>query len=92
MRSREEAVAKELKAGGLKVEPAKASLLTTRREIDQGWRSVSEILLSQGQPELAADVRRFAQEMPPPQTEKEWLAARLSTRTRDPPNRSGLVR
>jgi hypothetical protein len=87
MRRREEAVAAELRAGGLKAEPSKAKLLATRRSMELGWHAASEILLSQGQPELAADVRRFVSEMPPAVTEKGFLAMRLLEREREPRSR-----
>ncbi len=87
MRRREEAVAEELRTGSLKVEPGKAKLLATRRTIEQGWRAASEVLLSQGQPELAADVRRFVSEMPLAATEKEFLAMKFLNREREPRSR-----
>jgi hypothetical protein len=83
MRTRKEAVARELGAGGVNVEPAKTTLLATRRKVEKGWRVVSEILVSQGQPELAADVRRFVSEMPPAATEKEHLAMSLAEQGRE---------
>ena len=43
----------------------KAKLLETRKEVERGWRVVSEILVAEGQPELAARVRAFAARMPP---------------------------
>jgi len=87
IRRREEAVASELRAGGLNVEPSKAKLIATRRRMQQGWRVASEILVSQGQPELAADVRRFISEMPPVATEKEFLAIKILERQREPRSR-----
>jgi Relaxase/Mobilisation nuclease domain len=84
MRGREEAIARELKAGSLQVEPAKATLLATRRKLDQRWGAVSEILLTQGHRELAADVLRFVAEMPPALTEKENLAKTLLQRDSEP--------
>jgi hypothetical protein len=49
----------------------------------RGWSAVSNILVADGQPELAAQVRRFAQRMPPPRTEKEQLAETLLERARE---------
>ena len=82
MRRRADAVEAELRSGGLKIEPGKATLVATRRQIEQGWRAVSEILVSQGQRGLAADVRKFVLEMPPAMTEKEFIAARWAKPTR----------
>ncbi len=70
MRARVESVAAELFAGDIRVEPGRLRLVA-RKEVQRGWRAVSEILLNQGQAELAAQVRRFADQMPPPRTEKE---------------------
>jgi hypothetical protein len=73
-------VAPEFLKGNLCIEPGKSTLMATRKEVERGWRATSDILLSQGQPELAAQVRRFANQMSPPQTEKERLAAELLDR------------
>jgi hypothetical protein len=78
MRVRVESVAAELFAGDIKIEPGKARLVATRKEVERGWGAVGEILLNQGQPELAAQVRRFADQMPPPRTDKETIAQELA--------------
>jgi hypothetical protein len=83
MRKREEEVGRELLAGGVNVEPGKSRLVATRKEVERGWRAVSDILLNEGQPELAARVRRFVDEMPPPRTDKEVLAHALAARVRE---------
>ncbi len=44
---------------------------------------MSEMLVSEGQLELAAQVRRFVERMQPPQTERERIAARLVERVRE---------
>ena len=80
MRERVEAVAAELLKGDVRTEPARAKLLQTRRDVERGWRAVSEILTSQGRQELATHVRLFLEGMPQPQTEKERLLAGLRTR------------
>jgi Relaxase/Mobilisation nuclease domain len=89
IRARAEAVARELAHGRLRIEAGRASLVSTRNEVRRAWLAVGDILVRQQQPELAAHVRRFSDEMPPPQTEKEWLAARLVASTRDPRTRDG---
>jgi hypothetical protein len=89
MRERADAVAQELAKGKLQIEPGKASLVSTREEVQRAWLTVGDILIRERQPELAAHVRRFSEEMPPAQTEKEWLAANWVTRTRDPRARKG---
>ena len=64
--ARAEAVAAELLKGNLRVEAGKAKLLETRRKVERGWWAVSDILVAEGRPELAAQVRRFSAQMPPP--------------------------
>lgn len=74
MRARAEAVARELTGGGPRPEPGKRTLLETRRAVLDGWRGLAEVLERDGNRELAGAVRRFAQAMPPPWTEKEKVA------------------
>jgi len=81
-RQRVETVAGELRNGELRVEPAKVNLTNTRRDVDRGWRAMADILLAQGQLELAGQVKQFADRMPPPRTEKEQIAWELTRRTR----------
>jgi len=77
LRERAEAVARELADGKLRIEPGRANLVGTRNEVRRAWLSVGDILIRQREPELAAHVRRFSDEMPPPRTEKESLAIEL---------------
>jgi hypothetical protein len=83
-RDRAYVVASEHQRGGFRVENGKETLVATRRDVEQGWRAVIEILLSEGRPELASALRRFAREMPPPLTEREFLAKAIVSRSRDP--------
>jgi hypothetical protein len=92
MRERAESVARELAKGDLRVEPAKAKLVETRKEVRRGWGAVGDILIREGQPDLAAQARRFADQMPTPVTEREWWAARLVEHARDPRERGGPTR
>jgi hypothetical protein len=89
MRERAEAVAQELAQGRLRVEPGKASLVNTRNEVRRAWLAVGDILIRERQPELAAHIRRFADQMTPPLTEKEWVATRMAERAREPRVREG---
>lgn len=82
MRARAEGVARELAEGRLRVEPGKADLVRTRNQIRRAWQVVSDILVRQSQPDLAAQVRQFADRMSPPMTEKESIAAQLLERAR----------
>jgi hypothetical protein len=82
-RLRAEAVSDELLKGTPRVEAGKARLLETRREVERGWWAVSDILVAEGRPELAAQVRRFSAEMSPPWTDRESIAEALRRHTRE---------
>lgn len=84
MSARKDAVAGELLKDDLRIEPSKVKLAQTRREVERGWRAVSEILSRQGQPELAADAQRFVQQMMPARTEKELIVADFLRGAREP--------
>jgi hypothetical protein len=83
-RTRVEAVARELLKGDLRIEQGKARLLETRKEVERGWFAVSDILMAEGREKLANEVWRFAAEMPPPMTEREFIGEILQTRVRQP--------
>jgi hypothetical protein len=80
---RAEAVAAELLKGNLRVEAGKARLLETRQQVERGWWAVGDILVAEGRPELAAQVRRFSAQMPPPWTDREAIAETLRRHTRE---------
>jgi hypothetical protein len=63
--------------------PNGAKLMLTRKEVNNAWLAVSDILISARQPELALQVRHFANQMPEPLTEKEHMAAAVLRRVRD---------
>ena len=92
MRERAESVARNLVHGGAQVEPAKRKLVETHEAVRRAWWTISEILIRDRQPELAAQVRRFADELPAPRTEREWFAAKLIERTHSPGAREGSTR
>lgn len=81
---RAELVARELRGGGLRPEPAKARLLETRRDVERGWLAVSDILRRSDLPELAGRVRQFALSFRPPSTEREGIAAAVRNGDRPP--------
>lgn len=83
VRDRLESIVEELAKGGIRVEPGKAKLVHTRKNVTEGWRAISTILLGEGKRELAAEVQQFLNRMKPPRTEKEWLASELLHRARD---------
>ena len=78
------AVRQELKQGKLQVEPGKSKLLRTRQEVHRGWLAVSDELTRQGHPEIAAQVRRYVEQMPGPLSEKEHIATKLLVLARKP--------
>jgi hypothetical protein len=83
MRNCLEALVDEMARGSIRVEAGKTKVLHTRKDVVEGWRAVSEILVREGRRELARDVQRFVQNMPPARTENELLAAQLLGRARD---------
>jgi hypothetical protein len=93
LRARVEAVAAELLNGNFCAEMGKHKLVETRRQVERGWRATSDTLDVRGYSGLAAEVRRFVKQIPPPLTEKEQLAnavlAARKARTLDqfPPGR-----
>jgi hypothetical protein len=71
------AVARDLSAGRAHAGAGKESLVRTRKAVENGWLRASELLDRQGERELASEVRQFVYRMPPPRTDREWLAAEL---------------
>lgn len=92
LRDRAEAVARELHNGNLRTESGKSKLALTRTHVERGWQAIMDLLVSDGQSELASRVGRFVNEMSPARTDKEWLAAVLLERTQQPRAKGGLVR
>jgi predicted transcriptional regulator len=82
-RERAEAVAVELSKGILRVEAGKAKLLETRKAVERGWWAVGDILVAEGRPELAAQVRQFSAQMPQPWTDRELIAQAPERRSRE---------
>jgi hypothetical protein len=92
MRERVETVAPELAAGGLRAEKGKAKMVETRHEVQRAWQDVSDILIREGRSHLSAEVKKLAEGMRPPMTDREWIAAGLVGRARAPRNREGPSR
>jgi hypothetical protein len=83
MRARAESVAAALHAGNIRVEPGKNRILDTHRAVVRHWSGVQEALRAEGRAGLADEVERFVAGMPPPRTEREWMALTLTERMRD---------
>jgi len=77
-----EYVAADLLKGGRGIEPGKEKLIRTRQDVERGWRAVNDILIRQGQPELAANIIQFMDAMPHPRTDNEQIAAEMLERAR----------
>ena len=92
IRNRVELTAVELAKNNLRPEPGRQVLLQTRKEVERGWHALSEILIGEGQRELAADVRQFVEKMPLPRTEREQIAFALLQRVHQPPMERNMSR
>jgi predicted transcriptional regulator len=89
MQYRAHAVGRDLSRGIRQVESGKTKLEETRDNLRRAWRKVSEILIRGNHPELAAEVKQFAERMPPPMTEQERLAGAMIERSQPPRVREG---
>lgn len=56
--------------------------MRTRRDVERGWTSISELLKLDGDVDLASKVRQFVNEMPPAYVDREWMAAGIVRRLR----------
>jgi hypothetical protein len=54
-------------------EPGHATLVATRRAVEQGWSVVHDMLELDGHSEVARDIRRFLAQMPSPRTERQQI-------------------
>jgi hypothetical protein len=77
LRLREEAVAAQLRRRRPREESGKSKLAQTRAEVERRWRVIRTSLIQQGRPDLAEEVGRFLDEMPPPRTGREQIASEL---------------
>jgi hypothetical protein len=84
MRAQAEAVAAELLEGNIRVEAGKRQLVETRSVVEDGWRSIANLLVSDGRHEIAEGVGRFVERLQSVQTERDWLRDQLRTRSRRP--------
>jgi hypothetical protein len=82
VRAQSEAVAADLLKANSHVQAGKRKLLETRQIVETGWRILVGNLAKDGREDVAREVQLFVDRMPPPQTEKELIAARLLERTR----------
>jgi hypothetical protein len=80
VRAQAEEIAAELLKGNTRVEPGKRKLAETRHRLESSWRFVAKLLAEDGHHDLAGDVKRFVERMPPPKTDRELIAADLRER------------
>jgi Relaxase/Mobilisation nuclease domain len=88
VRGQAESVAAEMIKWNVPAEPGKRILVETRRQVEDGWRTVALNLVREGHQDLAWDVQRFVDRLSPPQTERELVAHELHQRLHEPPTRS----
>lgn len=84
VRAQAEAVAAELLKRSVSAEPGKRTLVETRHQVESGWNSIANKLAKDGHPDLARDVQRFIDRMPPARTDRELIADNLLQRARGP--------
>jgi hypothetical protein len=77
IRHQTKAVAAELRESNLSNEPGKHKLLETRKQVENGWRSVANLLIKDGRLDLAAEIHRFVNKFQPVRTERELVADKL---------------
>jgi hypothetical protein len=70
-------IVKQLYETGTFQDPARPRLIETRRAVVKHWMTIADVLETQGEVELAGDVRHFAQNLPPVLTRNEHLAKRF---------------
>ena len=78
LRSRLEGIGAQLSKYANEVDPGRARVLATRRQVDRGWQSVRGQLKKQGEHELSAQAGRFTRTFPPLRTENEQLAMKVA--------------
>jgi hypothetical protein len=79
---RVQSVANELRSGRVTPGRGKEQLRRTRRDVEQGWASVCELLKLDGDVDLADRVRQFVNEMQPVYVDREWIAMEMARRIR----------
>ncbi len=91
-RARMEEVSRGLLLTKFRTDPGKEALIRTRKDIERGWREAGEMLQAQGQRGLAAEVLRFASQMPPPRSDREIVAEELRKHVQEGRAREGPTR
>jgi hypothetical protein len=92
VRAQAETVAAEQHKGTNPVDPGMRTLVETRRHVESGWQNLALNLAKDGHKDLARDVQRFLDRMPPARTDKVLIAAELLRHTREPRVKDSFVR
>lgn len=88
-RAQVEEVGRDLLRGKVRPEPGTHALMRTRKDVEEGWREVSEMLSAQMQKELSMKVLRFVGLMHRPQSDREMVAGQLRRHIRYGRTREG---
>lgn len=67
-----------LRRRGLRKESGKSKLAQTRAAVERRWRVIRDSLIREGRHDLAEEVERFLDAMPPPRTRREQIAWELT--------------
>ncbi len=59
------------------IDKGKATILSTRERVVDGWRRVGKSLSTMGYPHLADEIDRFIDDLPPPVMERELMRERF---------------
>jgi hypothetical protein len=89
MRERAEAIARELRSGGVRPESGYSRVRQTRQEVERGWMAFADLMEREGQHDAATEVRRFVDQMSPARTDRQLFAEQIlaAARERAPPTR-----
>jgi hypothetical protein len=79
----QQAVAVELRKRRLREDLGKSKLIETRKEVNHRWQAICASLIREGRQDLAEEVGRFLDAMPPPRTGRERMACELSAKALD---------
>jgi hypothetical protein len=77
LRAQAEAVAAELLKGEVALERGQQKMLESRRTVEHSWHAISRLLAKDGHPDVSRQARAFIEQMPPPLTDKQLIAAEL---------------
>jgi hypothetical protein len=83
VRKREASPVKQPNSGYAQQRQDQAVLLRTRGHVEEGWRGLAEWMTQDGERDVANQIRRFVEQMPPVYTDTDWLAARTRERSRE---------